>query len=82
MVKLGVQAKRSRNTKDVEAAFREMNDMSILRLFESFIESAPQLILQLYIILTTGSIDWVIGKTKSSFNKSRSDFGTKKNIFS
>lgn len=34
-----------------QAMYSELSDVSMLRLFESFLESAPQLVLQLYIII-------------------------------
>nr|XP_015209208.1 PREDICTED: XK-related protein 9 [Lepisosteus oculatus]XP_015209209.1 PREDICTED: XK-related protein 9 [Lepisosteus oculatus]XP_015209210.1 PREDICTED: XK-related protein 9 [Lepisosteus oculatus] len=37
-------------------AFAEAADVSMLRLFETFLESVPQLVLQLYIILEYGNI--------------------------
>jgi hypothetical protein len=49
-----------------DAALREQNDASILRLFETFLESAPQLVLQLYILLWHHHYDgWIQGRRES-----------------
>jgi hypothetical protein len=49
---LGRKSRKSGNGEDLGAAYRAINDISILRLVETFIESAPQLVLQLYIVLS------------------------------
>ncbi|KAJ8413402.1 hypothetical protein AAFF_G00093980 [Aldrovandia affinis] len=51
LLKKGISAIHSNNQKDHREMFAMATDMSMLRLFETFLESAPQLLLQLYIIL-------------------------------
>ena len=46
---------------DTQRALTAQSDVSILRLFESFLESAPQLVLQLYIMVTQNRMDWFTG---------------------
>jgi len=48
----GQKSCRSGRQEDLEAAYRQLNDISILRLFETFLESAPLLTLHLYIVLS------------------------------
>lgn len=56
----------SRNRKDAgdsQRLFQQQSDLCILQLFKSFLESAPQLLLQLYIILSHGNwISWTGNK--------------------
>ncbi len=47
------EARSSRQAEVVASCFHQQNDVSLLRLFEAFLESAPQLILQAYIIVAT-----------------------------
>ncbi|KAG9347946.1 hypothetical protein JZ751_003963 [Albula glossodonta] len=51
LLKKGVKAIKSNYSPDHREVFAMGTDLSMLRLFESFLESAPQLLLQLYIIL-------------------------------
>ncbi|XP_070555805.1 uncharacterized protein [Ptychodera flava] len=52
VMKTGVEAKKSKDVVDFERLYYKLNDVCMLRLFEAFMESAPQLVLQLYILLT------------------------------
>ncbi|XP_041358886.1 uncharacterized protein LOC121375480 [Gigantopelta aegis] len=63
VIRLALRARQNKPQKfeDVERVYREQNDVCILRLIESFLESAPQLVLQLYIILLHRDISWLIG---------------------
>ena len=45
-----------------QRALRSQSDVSILRLFEAFLESAPQLVLQLYIIFHGKKGNWFTGE--------------------
>ncbi|CAG5128975.1 unnamed protein product [Candidula unifasciata] len=42
-------------------ALRALSDVSVLRLIEAFLQSAPQLVLQMYIILCEKRICWITG---------------------
>ncbi|KAI0229393.1 XK-related protein 6 [Lamellibrachia satsuma] len=55
----GMQAHYSKTTENIDNYFYQQNDLCILRLFEAFLESAPQLTLQLYIIMCTQTAGWL-----------------------
>ncbi|XP_064104747.1 uncharacterized protein LOC135214407 [Macrobrachium nipponense] len=52
MFKTGVKARRSQDLADYDNLYRQQSDVCMLRMFESFMESAPQLVLQLYIMMS------------------------------
>ncbi|PVD23824.1 hypothetical protein C0Q70_17098 [Pomacea canaliculata] len=69
VIHLGVKSWRTSHPRFADAALREMNDICILRLVNAFMESAPQLVLQLYLMLLTPSnVQWMHFKG--------TDFGT------
>ena len=45
----------------VESYYYQQNDVCMLRLFEAFLESCPQLTLQLYIMVATEDAHWLTG---------------------
>ncbi|KAG8184647.1 hypothetical protein JTE90_022695 [Oedothorax gibbosus] len=49
----GLKARKSKSAVDLEKFNHQQSDICMLRLFESFTESAPQLVLQLYIMVST-----------------------------
>lgn len=51
----GFEARRMRDKRHSEKFYMQQNDACMLRLFEAFLRSAPQLTLQLYICLVTDS---------------------------
>ncbi|KAK3919000.1 XK-related protein 6 [Frankliniella fusca] len=52
----GLEARRSGDVADFQSLFHQQSDISMLQLFESFMKSAPQLVLQLYIMIQVQ--DW------------------------
>ncbi|XP_076067157.1 uncharacterized protein LOC143040266 [Oratosquilla oratoria] len=52
LIKTGIKARKSQNSKDFDDLYSQQSDVCMLRMFESFMESAPQLVLQLYIMLS------------------------------
>ncbi|KAK7084787.1 XK-related protein 6 [Halocaridina rubra] len=52
MFRSGVKARQSQDLMDYDELYRQQNDVCMLRMFESFMESAPQLVLQLYIMMS------------------------------
>ncbi|XP_070196574.1 XK-related protein 6-like, partial [Littorina saxatilis] len=64
---LGFKSCLTGHPRFTDAALRGQNDASILRLFETFLESAPQLVLQLYIILKhPHDFSWLQGLSAGS----------------
>ena len=57
----GLQAHYSKTTEKIDSYFYQQNDLCILRLFEAFLESAPQLTLQFYVIMCTPLAGWLTG---------------------
>ncbi|XP_049832054.1 uncharacterized protein LOC126272874 isoform X1 [Schistocerca gregaria] len=55
-LKTGFEARSSGDPLDFQRLYHQQNDICMLRLFESFMESAPQLVLQLYIMISLE--DW------------------------
>lgn len=53
---MGFEARSSGDPIDFQRLHYQQNDICMLHLFESFMESAPQLVLQLYIMVTLE--DW------------------------
>lgn len=52
LFKTGIRAQKTKDTEDFRDMYRQQSDVCMLRLFESFLESAPQLVLQLYIMMS------------------------------
>ena len=46
----------------------EWRDLTMLRLLEAFLESAPQLVLQVYIMTQKPRVFWLTGKCKITLN--------------
>ena len=51
-LKTGFEARSSGDPTDFQRLYHQQSDICMLHLFESFMESAPQLVLQLYIMVT------------------------------
>ncbi|PSN31587.1 XK-related protein 6 [Blattella germanica] len=52
VLKTGLEARTSGDPTDFQRLYHQQNDICMLHLFESFMESAPQLVLQLYIMVS------------------------------
>ncbi|XP_052106330.1 uncharacterized protein LOC127738891 [Mytilus californianus] len=61
VLRLGYISRKTKQKDDLDAALRANVDVSLLRLIEAFTESAPQLVLQLYIMLKFSHYNWLIG---------------------
>lgn len=59
----GLKVRKSKSAVDLEKFNHQQSDICMLRLFESFTESAPQLVLQLYIMVSTDEWNPWTGKT-------------------
>ena len=55
---LGFKSRVTQKVVHTQRALTSQSDVSILRLFEAFLESAPQLVLQLYIMVARQSFGW------------------------
>ncbi|QQP54607.1 XK-related protein [Caligus rogercresseyi] len=62
---LGLKAKASGDPLDYQLYYHKQSDVSMLRLFDSFMESAPQLVFHLYILLQESQ--WEIGMATWTF---------------
>lgn len=56
LLQAGLKAQKTKNEKDFRVVYRHKRDLCVLDLYKSFLKSAPQLVLQLYIMLDTQ--DW------------------------
>ena len=52
VLKTGLEARQSGDVVDYQRYYQQWSDICMLRLFDSFMESGPQLVFQLYILLT------------------------------
>lgn len=59
---VGCKARSSKRADLVEQYYFRQNDLCMLRLFKVFLESAPQLTLQLYIMVATKDAASLTGK--------------------
>ena len=65
MFGMGLKARRSGSLEDFDELYHQQSDVCMLRMFESFLESAPQLVLQLYIMLSDREYStWTGGWTR------------------
>ncbi|XP_041484029.1 uncharacterized protein LOC121430726 [Lytechinus variegatus] len=84
----GIEARQTGDPLDFERLFYQQSDVCMLRLFESFMESAPQVVLQLYIMVATQdenfwtgtsaavslfSLCWALGAYSRAHRKVRRD---------
>ena len=60
----GLEARRSKDPIDFERLHHQQSDVCMLRLFEAFLESAPQIVLQLYIMVATNDENLFTGEKK------------------
>lgn len=70
----GMEAKHTNKPEAVDIYFHQQNDVCMLRLFEAFLESAPQLTLQLYIMMYTDSANWLTGHCMQQILMCKLDF--------
>ena len=61
VLRLGRQSRITKNKDDLNAVLRANVDISLLRLIQAFMESVPQLVLQLYIMLNFKYYNWLLG---------------------
>ncbi len=59
---VGCEARASKHRDAVDEYYCRQNDVCMLRLFEAFLESAPQLTLQLYIVVATNDAASLTGE--------------------
>ena len=56
VLRLGLEARQTDDPVDYQRYYQQWSDICMLRLFDSFMESAPQLVFQLVVIITKS--DW------------------------
>nr|CAB3263177.1 uncharacterized protein LOC104265836 [Phallusia mammillata] len=64
----GCRARRTKRIEDYQLMYSELSDVSMLRLFECFLESAPQLVLQLYIMIRVVEGDHILTGISACFS--------------
>ena len=67
--KTGLAARESDDPLDFQRLHHQQSDVSMLRLFEAFLESAPQVVLQLYVMVATDDENLFTGKSMVGKNK-------------
>ena len=55
VLRTGLEARQSGDLVDYQRYYQQWSDICMLRLFDSFMESAPQLVFQLVILIKTGN---------------------------
>ncbi|XP_009859071.2 uncharacterized protein LOC104265836 [Ciona intestinalis] len=65
---MGFKARKSKRIEDYQSMYAELSDVSMLRLFECFLESAPQLVLQLYIMIRVEEGDHILTGVSACFS--------------
>lgn len=67
LLKSAYKAFKTKDSSDIEQVYLEQSDLCMLHLFESFLESAPQLVLQIYVIAMLKKWKFWTGKIFFSF---------------
>ena len=52
VLKTGLEARSSDDLLDYQRYYQQWSDICMLRLFDSFMESGPQLVFQLFVLIT------------------------------
>ena len=58
VISLGYEAMHTGHETDYRALYQQQSDVCMLRLFDSFLESAPQLVFHLYVMLYRNQWPW------------------------
>jgi len=66
--RIGFNARKSKKIEDYQVLYTEMSDVSMLRMFESLLESAAQLVLQTYIIIEMKENDYILTGVSAFFS--------------
>lgn len=61
-MQLGLEARKTQTPEDYNKLYSAESDLSLLHIFESFLESAPQLVVQLFVVATLQEIRFFTGK--------------------
>ena len=55
VLRTGLEARQSNDPVDYQRYYQQWSDICMLRLFDSFLESGPQLVFQLVLLISAGS---------------------------